>query len=125
MVSVACLTVGSRVAYDGGVWTVVALAGDLVTVREQRLGRALALRIASLVAAAGSGLIECGVAAPAGAVGPELASLAAGELALVCERAAHVREVLRISLARKKSRWRSSSIWAQRSGPITAPGRSF
>ena len=38
MVSVACLTVGSRVAYDGGVWTVIALAGDRVTVEEQALG---------------------------------------------------------------------------------------
>ena len=39
VVSVACLAVGSRVAYDGGVWTVVALDGDRVTVQEQGSGR--------------------------------------------------------------------------------------
>ena len=59
MVSVACLTIGSRVTYDGGVCTVVALAGDRVTVQEQCSGRTLSVRIASLLAAPGSRADRC------------------------------------------------------------------
>ena len=94
MVSIACLTIGSRVVYDGEICTVVALAGDRVTVQEQRSGRALSVRIASLLSAAGGGLIDPTVTAPVGAVGPALASLTDSELRAVCERAAQVREVL-------------------------------
>ena len=94
MVSVACLTIGSRVVYDGEICTVVALAGDRVTVQEQRSRRALSVRIASLLSAPGGGLIDPAVTAPVGAVGPVLASLTDSELRAVCERAAHVREVL-------------------------------
>jgi transposase InsO family protein len=93
-VSVACLRIGSKVTYDGEAWTVVAFAGDRVTVREQRSGRALSVRISSLLAASGSGLIDPAVTGPLSAVGPALASLADSELAVVCERAGHVREVL-------------------------------
>ena len=52
--SVACLTIGSRVIYDGEVCTVIALAGDRVTVQQQTSGRALSVRIAPLLAAPGS-----------------------------------------------------------------------
>jgi transposase InsO family protein len=93
-VTLGCLTVGSRVAYDGDVSTVVALAGDRVMVQEQRSGRARSVGIAALLAAPGSGLVEATAAAPVGAVGPALASLADGELSAVSERAAHMREVL-------------------------------
>ena len=37
MVSVVYRALGSRIAYDGGVWSVVALAGDRVTVEEAQL----------------------------------------------------------------------------------------
>ena len=94
VVSVTCLTVGSRITYDGGVWTVLALAGDLVTVQEQRSGRALSLRACSLLAAPDSAVLGGGVIGPVGGVGAHLASLTAAELAVVCERAGHVREVL-------------------------------
>ena len=94
MVSVACLAVGSRIAYDGGVWMVVALAGDRVTVQEQHSGQMLSVRIASLLSAPGSRLMDSPVAGLVGAVGPPLANLTDVELAAVCERAGHVREVL-------------------------------
>jgi hypothetical protein len=94
VVSVACLAVGSRIAYDGGVWMVVALAGDRVTVQEQHSGQMLSVRIASLLSAPGSRLVDSPVAGLVGAVGPPLANLTDVELAAVCERAAHVREVL-------------------------------
>jgi len=93
-VSVACLTIGSRVIYDGEVCTVVALAGDRVTVQQQVSGRALSVRIASLLAAPGSELLDATVTPPIGAVGPALASLSDGEMTAVCERAAHLREML-------------------------------
>ena len=53
MVSVACLAIGSRVTYDGGICTVVALAGDTVTVQEKSSGRTLSMRIAALLALPG------------------------------------------------------------------------
>jgi hypothetical protein len=87
------LTIGSKVIYDGEMCTVVALAGDRVAVQEQRTGRALSGRIASLLAVPGSGVIDT-VVGPVGGVGPALASPGDRELAAVCERAAHVREVL-------------------------------
>jgi transposase InsO family protein len=93
-VSVACLTIGSRVIYDGEICTVVALAGDRVTVREQRSGRALSVRIASLLAAPGGGLVDPAGVVPVGAVGPALAGLTDAEMTAVCERAGHLREVL-------------------------------
>ena len=93
MVSVACLTIGSRVIYDGEVCTVVAIAGDRVTVQQQVSGRALSVRIASLLATPGSELLDAAVAVPV-AVGPALASLADGEMTAVCDRAAQLREML-------------------------------
>ena len=92
--SVACLTIGSRVIYDGEVCTVIAIAGDRVTVQQQVSGRALSVRIASLLAAPGSKLLDAAVAVPVGAVGPALAGLSDGEMTAVCERAAHLREML-------------------------------
>jgi transposase InsO family protein len=88
------LTIGSRVIYDGEICTVLALAGDRVTVQEQRSGRALSVRIASLLAVPGRGLLDPAVAVRVGAVGPALASLTDAEMTAVCERAAHLREVL-------------------------------
>jgi transposase InsO family protein len=93
-VSIACLTIGSRVIYDGEVCTVIAIAGDRVTVQQQVSGRALSVRIASLLAAPDSELLDATVAVPVGAVGPALASLTDGEMTVVCERAAHLREML-------------------------------
>jgi transposase InsO family protein len=93
-VSVACLTIGSRVIYDGEVYTVIAIAGDRVTVQQQVSGRALSVRIASLLAAPDSKLLDATVAVSVGAVGPALASLTDGEMTVVCERAAHLREML-------------------------------
>jgi transposase InsO family protein len=93
-VSVGCLTVGSRITYEGGVWTVVALEGDRVTVEEQGSGRSRAVRLAHLLAAPGSRLLELPDARPTGSLGPVLASLTESELAVVCERAGHVRELL-------------------------------
>lgn len=92
--SVACLTIGSRVIYDGEIGTVVALVGDRVTLQEQRSGRALSIGIAALLAAPGGGLIDPAGVVPVGAVGPALASLTDAEMTAVCERAAHLREVL-------------------------------
>ena len=91
--SVACLTIGSRVIYDGEVCTVIALAGDRVTVQQQTSGRALSVRIAPLLAAPGS-TIDPAVAVSVEAAGPALASLTDTEMKTVCERAAHLREVL-------------------------------
>jgi transposase InsO family protein len=54
----------------------------------------LSVGIASLLAAPGGGLIDLAVVGSVDAVGPALARLTADELAVVCERAAHVREVL-------------------------------
>ena len=92
--SVACLTIGSRVIYDGEVCTVMALAGDRVTVQQQRSGRALSVRIALLLCGPGGGLIDPAVTGPLGAVGPALAGLTDAEMTAVCERAAHLRELL-------------------------------
>ena len=93
MVSVACLTIGSRVIYDGEVWTVIAIAGDRVTVQQQARGGAVGpARIAA--GPAEQQLVDATVAVPVGAVGPALASLTGGEMTAVCERAAHLREVL-------------------------------
>ena len=92
--SVGCLAVGSRVRYDAGVWTFVALEGDRATVEEQGSGRSRAVRIADLLSAPRGRLLDPPDARPMSAVGPLLASLSELELALVCERAGHVRELL-------------------------------
>lgn len=81
--SVGCLTVGSRIAYEGGVWTVVGLEGERVTVEEQGSGRSCAVRLAHLLAAPGSRLLEPPDARPSGSVGPVLANLTESELAAV------------------------------------------
>ena len=117
--SVACLTIGSRVIYDGEVCTVIAIAGDWVTVQQQVSGRALSVRIASLLAAPNSTLLDATVAVPVGAVGPALASLSDGEMTAVCERAAHLREML--------TGYRSGSVRALPGEPRAAyaPGVSL
>ena len=92
--SVACLTVGSRVAHDGGVWTVIELEGDRVSVEEQGSGRTRSVRIAHLLSAPGSCLLDRPAQSPVAALGPLVANLSELELSAVCERAGHVREVL-------------------------------
>jgi hypothetical protein len=94
VVSVGCLAVGARIAYDGGAWRVVALAGDRVTLEEHNSGRARSVRIAYLFSAPGTRLLDPPSGQPVEAVGPLLANLTELELDMVCERAAHVREVL-------------------------------
>jgi transposase InsO family protein len=93
-VSVTCFAVGSRVAFDGGVWTVLALAGDRVTVEERGSGKTCSVLIAHLLSAPGSRLLDPPQEPAVRAVGPLLANLTEVELSAVCERAGHVREVL-------------------------------
>jgi transposase InsO family protein len=93
-VSFACLAVGSRVTDDGGVWTVIELEGDCVTVEEQDSGRTRSVRISQLLSTPGSCLLDPPAEGPVGAVGPLLANLTELELSAVNERAGHVREVL-------------------------------
>jgi len=92
--SVACLAIGSRVAHDGGVWRVVGLAGDRATLEEPRAGRTRSVTVTHLLTSPGSRLLDVTPAAPAPALGPVLASLAEPRLRDVCDRAAHVRELL-------------------------------
>ena len=92
--SVACLALGSKIAYDGGVWTLVEFGGDRVTVEERDSGRVRSVRIAYLLSAPGSCVLDAPVALSAAAVGPLLANLTESELSAVGCRAAHVREVL-------------------------------
>jgi hypothetical protein len=88
------LTIGSRVIYDGTVCAVIAIAGDRATAQPQVSGRAMSVRIASLLAAPGSTPLDATLAVPVGAVGPALARLSDGEMTAVCERSAHLREML-------------------------------
>ena len=76
------------------VWTVLALAGDRVTVRGAGLGTDAVGPDRFAVVGAGQPTDRSAVAGPVGAVGPLLANLTDVELTAVCERAAHVREVL-------------------------------
>ena len=92
--SVGCLSVGSTIAYDGGVWAVLALHGDRVTVEERTSGQTRSVRIAHLLSSPGSRVLDRPSDPPVRAVGPLLANLAQVELSAVCERAAHVREAL-------------------------------
>ena len=92
--SLACLTIGSQVAHDGGVWTVVELEGDRVTVEDRDSTRTRSVRTGYLLSAPGSGLLDGPAAPSVEAVGPLLANLTEPELGAVCERAGHVREVL-------------------------------
>jgi DNA-binding transcriptional ArsR family regulator len=73
---------------------VVALAGDRATLEEHNSGRARSVRIAYLFSAPGTRLLDPPSSQPVEAVGPLLANLTERELGIVCERAAHVREVL-------------------------------
>lgn len=78
--SVACFSVGSRVAYDGGVWAVLALAGDRVTVEERASGQTRSVLITHLLSSPGSRLLAVPKEAPVRAIGPLLANLTAVEL---------------------------------------------
>ena len=92
--NVACLAIGSKVAHDGDVWTVVALTGAHATLEDRRAGRTQAVAITSLLSSPDSRLLGVLAAPPIPAVGPVLANLAESELTEVCERAAHLRELL-------------------------------
>ena len=91
---VASLAVGSRVAHDGAVWTVVALAGERATLTEQGTAATRSVAITHLLTAPGSRLLDVTQAPPALAIAPLLANLDTSELRDVCERAAHIRELL-------------------------------
>jgi transposase InsO family protein len=93
-VSVACLSVGSRIAHDGGVWTVLALTGVRATIEDGAARQTRSVRITHLLSSPGSRLLDPPSGPPVGAVGPLLANLSEVELRVVCERAADVREVL-------------------------------
>jgi helix-turn-helix protein len=93
-VSVACLCVGSRIAHGGGVWTVLALTGERATIEDRAAGQTRSAWITHLLSSPGSGLLDPPSGPPVGAVGPLLANLSEVELRAVCDRAAHVREVL-------------------------------
>jgi transposase InsO family protein len=93
-VSVACLSVGSRIAHDGGVWIVLALTGERATIEDRAAGQTRSVRITHLLSSPGSRLLDPPSGPPVGAVGPLLSNLSEVELRAVCERAAHVREVL-------------------------------
>lgn len=92
--SVACLSVGSRIAHDGGVWTVLALTGVRATIEDGAARQTRSVRITHLLSSPGSRLLDPPSGPPVGAVGPLLANLSEVELRVVCERAADVREVL-------------------------------
>ncbi len=57
---VASLAVGSRVAHDGAVWTVVALAGERATLTEQGTAATRSVAITHLLTAPGSRLLDSG-----------------------------------------------------------------
>ena len=92
--NVACLAIGSKVTHDGGTWTVVALTGAHATLEDQRAGQTQAVAITHLLTAPDSRLLDVLATRPIPAVGPVLANLAEPQLTDVCERAAHVRELL-------------------------------
>ena len=92
--SVACLSIGSRIAHDGGVWTVLALTGDRATIEDGAARQTRSVRITHLLSSPGSRLLDPPSGPPVGAVGSLLANLSEVELRVVCERAADVREVL-------------------------------
>ena len=92
--NVACLAIGSKVTHDGGIWTVVALTGAHATLEDQSAGRTQAVAITHLLTSPESRLLDVLAAPPVPAVGPVLANMAESELTDVCERAAHVRELL-------------------------------
>ena len=94
MVSVACLTIGSTVIYDGDTCTVLALADDRVTL-QARSGTSRSVRAASLLTAAGTKLVDPDARlGPVAGVGASLASLTDTELVALYGKAAHLRELL-------------------------------
>lgn len=56
--SVASLSTGSRVAYGGGVWTVVALTGQRATLSKPGTGETRSVAITHLLIAPGSRLLD-------------------------------------------------------------------
>ncbi len=91
--SVACLTVGSKLAHDGAVWTVVALAGDRATIEAQPTRQTRSVAITHLLTAPGSRLLDAQITPPTPAVGPLFANLDEAQLIDLVERAAHMREL--------------------------------
>ena len=62
--NVACLAIGSKVAHDGDVWTVVALTGAHATLEDRRAGRTQAVAITSLLSSPDSRLLGVLAAPP-------------------------------------------------------------
>lgn len=91
--TVACLTVGSNLAHDGAVWTVVALSGDRVTIEDQVARQTRCVGITHLLSAPGSRLLDLHIAPPQQAVGPLLANLDEAQVTDLANRAAHIREL--------------------------------
>lgn len=91
--TVACLTVGSKLAHDGAVWTVVALSGGRVTIEDHVARQTRSVGITHLLSAPGSRLLDLHIAPPLQAVGPLLANLDQAQLTDLADRAAHIREL--------------------------------
>jgi transposase InsO family protein len=71
-----------------------AANSERVTVEERASGQTRSVLITHLLSSPGSRLLDLPSAPPVRAIGPLLANLSEGGLSAVCERAAHVREVL-------------------------------
>jgi hypothetical protein len=90
--SVAWLSVGSRVWHDGEMWKVVALAADRATI-ENPVG-ARSVSVVDLLAAAGTRLLDAAPEEATPAIGPLLANLGEQERRELQVRLGHVLEVL-------------------------------
>jgi len=91
--TVACLKAGSKLAHDGGVWTVVSLSGDRATIEDRVAGSTRSVAISHLLSAPGSRLLDAPIVLPRAAVGPLLANLDEAQLRELDDRAAHVLEL--------------------------------
>lgn len=91
--TVACLKAGSKLAHDGGVWTVVSLSGDRATIVDSVAGSTRSVAISHLLSAPGSRLLDAPIVLPRAAVGPLLANLDEAQLRALDDRAAHVLEL--------------------------------
>jgi hypothetical protein len=86
------LAVGSRLRYDGGTHTVVAIEGSHITLRSQH-GRTWAADV-RLVLGRGTVVPPAGVPDPQEALGLVVSNLSDVDGGLLAERVKHVREVL-------------------------------
>ena len=89
---VADIAVGTRLAYDGDVFTVAGVEAQRLRLRSRR-GGMLVVHTATLLADASTRILGAG-GEPAAAVGPVLDSLSEAQRAVFSQRLAHVRELL-------------------------------